>query len=496
MKLPRSSGILLHPTSLPGPHGIGSLGAEGYAFVDFLAAAGQSVWQLLPLGPTGYGDSPYSALSAFAGSPLLVCLERLVEAGDLDPKDLHGVAMPEGAVHFGFVHGFKGRLLQKASLRFRSSATAGRRSGFEAFCAAHAGWLDDFALFMALRRHFREQPWNRWPSEIRRREPAALRRGETELADAVHAEKYAQFVFDEQWHALRRYANSRGIRILGDVPIFVAFDSADVWARPELFRLDAEGNPTVVAGVPPDYFSATGQRWGNPLYRWDRLAESGFVWWLERFRRNFELADLVRIDHFRGFEACWVIPAAEATAVNGAWEKIPGEALFEALVAAFGEAPIVAEDLGVITPEVEALRDRFNLPGMKILQFAFGSGPENPYLPHNLPRRCVLYSGTHDNDTTLGWWQSLTRAERSAVRAYVGPGSEEMPWALIRLALASVADLCVFPLQDILGLGSEARLNTPGRAQGNWGWRLLPGTLGTGIADHLAEACRVYGRHR
>ena len=495
MILHRASGILLHPTSLPGPHGIGALGPEAFAFVDFLAAAGQSVWQILPLGPTGYGDSPYSSLSDFAGNPLLICLERLVEAGDLTPDELAGVMIPEGVTAFAEVHEIKGRLLPLAARRFQDRADPERRAGFEAFCGRQAAWLDDYALFSALRRHFDDQPWYRWPAGVRNREAQELARWRGELAAPVFAERYAQFVFDEQWQALKSYANGRGIDILGDIPIFVALDSADVWAHPDLFRLDAKGEPTVVAGVPPDYFSATGQRWGNPLYRWERLAETDFAWWLERFQRNLELADLVRIDHFRGFEACWVIPATEETAERGEWEKVPGAALFQRLAQEFGEAPIIAEDLGVITPEVEALRDRFGFPGMKILHFAFGSGPANPYLPHNLPPACVLYTGTHDNDTTLGWWRSLDPETRASVDAYLGPGAEEMPWALIRLGLASVARLAIFPLQDLLALGSEARLNTPGRPEGNWGWRFLPGVLTPDLQQRLAELCHTYGRH-
>jgi len=495
MQRSRASGILLHPTSLPGSHGIGSLGVEAYAFVDFLAAAGQSIWQILPLGPTGYGDSPYSALSAFAGNPLLVCLERLVEAGDLDAADLAGVTLPEGKAHFGFVHGFKGRLLQKAARRFRETTTDERQPAFAEFCARQAYWLNDYTIFRALRQQFDEQPWNRWPGEIRRREEAVLRHWGERLSEHIYLEKYAQFVFFEQWFALKEYANNRGVRIFGDIPIFVAFDSADVWANSRLFHLDAEGNPTRVAGVPPDYFSKTGQRWGNPLYRWEQMAADGFSWWLARFRWNLAQTDLVRIDHFRGFEACWVIPAEEETAVNGIWEAVPGADLFQALADSLGEAPIVAEDLGVITPEVEALRDRFGFPGMKILQFAFDADADNPYLPHNFQRNCVVYSGTHDNDTSAGWWQSRDRKERDAVHAYLGNGGREIAWDLIRLAMASVADLCIFPLQDVLGLDSEARLNTPGRADGNWTWRCPPRALTPELRQRLVELSHIYGRH-
>ncbi len=494
MKLPRSSGILLHPTSLPGPHGIGDLGPEAYRFVDWLAAAGQSVWQILPLGPTGFGDSPYSAFSAFAGNPLLVSLERLVEAGDLEPSDIAGIDMPEGEAHFGYVQGCKGRLLHRAALRFRASASPERQEGFERFCAAQATWLPDYALFQALRRHLGEGPWQGWPAEIRRREPAALRHLGAELAEGVFQQQYAQFAFFEQWLALKDYANGLGISLFGDIPIFVALDSAEVWAHPELFHLDPQGQPTQVAGVPPDYFSATGQLWGNPLYRWEALAKDGYAWWLNRIRWNLTLADLVRIDHFRGFEACWAIPAGETTAVNGRWIPVPGAELLAALQRMIPEAPLVAEDLGVITPEVEALRERFALPGMKILHFAFDSGPDNPYLPHNLPRRCVVYTGTHDNDTTLGWWEGLDRPARDSIRAYLGTPGGDIPWELNRAALSTVADLCILPLQDVLGLGGGARMNLPGRPGGNWGWRFLPGALTGELAAKLSAMVHRYGR--
>lgn len=492
----RASGILLHPTSLPGPHGLGDLGSHAYSFIDFLAAAGQSVWQVLPLGPTGYGDSPYSAYSAFAGNTLLVSLERLVEAGDLAPDDIAGIALPEGFANFGFVHGCKGRLLHQAARTFFATAGPERRLRFAAFCSAQADWLDDYVLFRALHRQCGDVDWPRWPQELRRRAPAALEHARRELATTLQAERYAQFVFFEQWFALRAYANSRGVAILGDLPIFVAHDSADVWAHPELFHLDGDGHPTLVAGVPPDYFSATGQRWGNPLYCWEQLQADGFSWWRKRLRWNLVQADRVRIDHFRGFEACWAIPAAEPTAVRGEWMEVPGAELFAALQKDLGGLPLVAEDLGVITPAVEALRRRFALPGMKILQFAFGSGSDNPYLPHNLERDCVVYTGTHDNDTTAGWWAGLDAATRAAVRAYLGGDGHEPHWQLLRLAAASVADLCIAPLQDVLGLGSAARMNVPGRLGGNWGWRCLPGAFGAPLAERLADLGRIYGRCR
>lgn len=494
MKIPRLSGVLLHPTSLPGPDGIGCLGAQAYDFVDFLAETAQSVWQILPLSPTGYGDSPYSAFSAFAGNPLLISLERLVETGDLDPEDIAGIALPEGEAHFGFVYGHKGRLLHKAARRFFARSDDERRQAYGEFQLQQAYWLNDYALFRALRQHFGEIPWNRWPQEIAQRDPEALRRWGDELGETLLFHKYAQFTFFEQWFALKEYARSRNIRILGDIPIYVAFDSADVWANPDLFYLDEKRNPTLVAGVPPDYFSETGQLWGNPMYRWERMAEQGFSWWLARFRWNLAQADLVRIDHFRGFEACWAVPAKEKTAINGHWMPVPGDAFFQALQRELGPAPIIAEDLGLITPEVEALRDRFEFPGMKVLQFAFGSGPDNPYLPHNLRRQSVVYTGTHDNDTTLGWWNGLSRQEREAVREYLGTSGRDMPWELIRTAMASVADLCIFPLQDLLGLGSEARMNTPGRPGQNWQWRSLPNAITPEIRHRLLALTRLYGR--
>ena len=494
MQLSRASGILLHPTSLPGPFGIGTLGREAVEFLDFLRAAGQTVWQILPLGPTGYGDSPYSAYSAFAGNPLLICPRQLCETGDLDADDLVKEEDASGAVNYVHAHHSSQELLNKAARRFFAAADTSRHRAFGAFCREQAGWLDDYALFQALHRRF-NQPWYQWPPELRRREAAALQQWRERLAAEVDVERYAQFVFFEQWFALRAAAAERGIRILGDMPIFVALDSADVWADPGEFQLDAELRPTVVAGVPPDYFSATGQRWGNPLYRWETMAENGFAWWVARLRWALAQADLVRIDHFRGFEACWEIPADEPTAVHGRWQPVPGGELFRRFTEVFGTVPVVAEDLGVITPEVEALRDGCGLPGMKVLQFAFGSGPNNPYLPHNLPRHSVAYTGTHDNDTTLGWWQGLAVREREAVRAYLGHDVQDMPWDLIRVVLASVAELAIVPLQDLLGLDSDARMNRPGEAAGNWTWRCPPGALTPAVAERLARLTRCYGRH-
>lgn len=490
----RTSGILLHPTSLPGPHGIGSLGSEAYRFIDFLAASGHSLWQILPLGPTGYGDSPYSALSAFAGNPLLICLERLVEAGDLEPADIAGIAMEEGRVHFRFVHSLKTRLLRKASQVFRNGEDRQRQQAFDKFCHEQADWLDDYSLFQALRRKFKEASWNTWPLEIRQRQSGALSFWKEELATDLFEQQYAQFVFYEQWFALKAYADQRGIRLLGDMPIFVALDSADVWSHPELFQLDQEMQPTLVAGVPPDYFSATGQRWGNPLYRWEYMKEDNFTWWKSRLRWALEQTDLLRIDHFRGFEACWAIPADEKTAINGTWQPVPGSELFKSLLAEFGQLPLIAEDLGIITPEVDALRDQFGLPGMKILQFAFDSGPDNPYLPHNLTRCCVVYTGTHDNDTTLGWWQNLSAAAKKQICAYLGNPTPEMPWSLIHAAMTSVADTCILPLQDLLGLNDRARMNRPGQPEHNWCWRYVPNALSDELQQRMKVLNELSGR--
>ena len=495
MSIPRASGILLHPTALPGPHGIGALGTEARAFVDFLKAAGQSVWQTLPLGPTGFGDSPYTALSAFAGNPLLIDLPTLVAQGDLDPPDLEETLAPDGPVDFANVRRCKEQRLARAAANFPGRADDTRREAFVRFCREQAGWLDDYALFAALRQHFHGKTWQQWPAALRRRDPAALADWRTRLAAAIAAEQYGQYVFYAQWEALKNYAHQRGIRLFGDLPIFVALDSADVWSHQHLFRLDAQGHPTVVAGVPPDYFSTTGQLWGNPLYRWEAHEASGFAWWRERFHAELRRADLVRVDHFRGFQACWMVPAKEATAVNGSWEEAPGRALFTALRSVAPDLPIVAEDLGVITPEVEALRSAFGFPGMKILQFAFDAGPTNPYLPHNYDRDCVVYTGTHDNATTRGWWDQLDAAQRAQVGIYLGKHHPDIPWDLIRLAMASVARLCIIPCQDLLGLDEAARFNRPGQPSGNWQWRLAPGQLTSALAEKLHALTETFNRH-
>ena len=504
---PRRSGILLHPTSLPGRFGIGELGPEAHRFADFLADAGQGLWQVLPLGPTGYGDSPYQCFSAFAGNPLLISLEALVEEGWLEAADLEEVpAFPQDTVDYDAVGAFKLPLLDRAFRRFEAEAEPADRAAFEAFRAANASWLDDYALYMAVKQAHDGAEWKQWDQGIARRRPDAVARWRKEQAEAVRARAFGQHVFFSQWQRLKDHCRERDVAIMGDIPIFVARDSSDVWAHPELFQLEADGTPSFVAGVPPDYFSATGQLWGNPLYRWDEMARTGYAWWIERFRAALRLVDLVRLDHFRGFEAYWEIPAGEETAVEGRWVKGPGAALFEALREALGDLPIVAENLGVITPEVENLRERFGFPGMAILQFAFGRDPEGAqFQPHNYPRNRVVYTGTHDNDTTVGWWTSSGQAdstrtddevkdEHERALAYLDAEGREIHWAFIRAALASVADTAIVPLQDVLGLGSEARMNLPGRASGNWRWRFAEGSLTDEVRDRLKRLAELYGR--
>jgi len=495
MRLPRCAGILLHPTSLPGRFGIGELGETARSFIRFLAAAGQSLWQILPLGPTGYGDSPYACFSAFAGNPLLIDLERLVAEGDVDASDLADAPVfPEDRVDFGTVIPFKTTILEGAARRFRREAAGRRRKDFERFCEENAHWLEDYALFRALKDAHRGAVWNTWEWELATRQPEALAQWRDRLDEAVFAQCYFQYQFFRQWEELKRYANARGIRIIGDIPIFVAYDSVDVWAHPELFHLDEKLRPTKVAGVPPDYFSPTGQLWGNPLYRWEVMAEKGYAWWIARLRQTLHTVDILRLDHFRGFAAYWEIPAAERTAVKGRWVEGPGAALFDALKAALGELPIIAEDLGVITPDVEELRDQFDLPGMNVLQFAFTTDAANAYLPHNLRPNSLIYTGTHDNDTTLGWHQSRRGKESQNFHRYLGPASEPVNWALMRMAYRSVADVAVVPLQDVLGLGTEARMNTPGKLGGNWSWRFRAEDLRPEHRDRLLEMALTYGR--
>ncbi|MCB0223011.1 MAG: 4-alpha-glucanotransferase [Anaerolineae bacterium] len=511
MEIVRSSGILLHPTSLPGPHGIGDLGDAAYQFVDYLVEAKQTLWQVLPLGPTGYGDSPYASFSTFAGNPLLINLNKLVEQGDLTQEDIADVPdFPVDQVDFGWVIYWKIPLLEKAAKNFIEMADPARKSDFDAFCQEQDVWLDDYALFMAVKEHFdakaKEEEvfgamWsNYWDKDIALRQPAAIERWHKKEAEAIAIHKVLQYYFFQQWSQLRQYANDNGIKIIGDIPIFVAPDSVDVWANPSKFFLDDQGQPTVVAGVPPDYFSATGQLWGNPLYRWDAMAENGFQWWIDRIRSTLNVVDIIRIDHFRGFEAYWEIPADEETAINGQWIKAPGEELFNAVKQALGILPILAEDLGVITKEVEALRDEFNFPGMKVLQFAFDAkeagslNAANLFLPHNYGRNCVVYTGTHDNDTTTSWYQERTDEEKDLIRRYLGRPDDDIAWDFIRLALSSVARMAVIPMQDLFSLGSEARMNTPSVLGGNWSWRYREENLDEFTAIRLRDLTTLYGR--
>lgn len=498
----------MHPTSLPGRFGIGDLGTEAYRFVDFLKDAGQRLWQVLPLGPTGFGDSPYQCFSAFAGNPLLISLERLVEKGLLPAAALHETAIfPDEEVHYGRVIPWKSDLLARAAGNFFAGSSAETRARFESFCATQAAWLDDYALFMALKHtHSQEFIWTHWEPSVRSRRPAALDHWRRKLTGEIDLHRFYQFEFFDQWRALKQHCAECGIRIMGDVPIYVAHDSADVWAHTEYFDLDEKGNPAAVAGVPPDYFSATGQLWGNPLYRWDVLAADGYRWWIERLAATLAMVDIIRLDHFRGFEAYWTVPASETTAVNGRWVKGPGVAFLQAAVDALGDLPLVAENLGVITPEVEAMRNRFGFPGMSILQFAFGKDPQGPdFRPHNYPRARVAYTGTHDCDTTVGWWTSAgqgestrteedIRKEHDYTRRYLNLDSQEIHWAFIRALMASVADTVVFPLQDVLGLGSKARMNLPATPSGNWRWRFRSGVLTPALARRLKELTEVYER--
>jgi 4-alpha-glucanotransferase len=504
MRFPRSSGLLLHLTSLPGRFGIGDLGAEAYRFVDFLAAYQQHLWQILPLGPTSEGNlhSPYVALSAFAGNPLLISLESLAEQGLLPPAAVDDAPwVPEGIVDFAKASALKFAFLRVASARFPAHAPSGVQDAFAEFYTRQRWWLDDYALFMALREIHHEASWHTWDPDLVRRAPHALDHWRGRLTQEIVFYQHLQFFFFTQWAQLKAYANQHGVQIFGDLPIYIAVDSVEVWSRPELFEVDPQTyGPVRIAGVPPDLFSETGQRWGNPLYRWwdeyDRPVQPVYEWWVQRFRAALAMVDILRVDHFRGFEAYWAIPAEEETAVNGQWEKGPGAGLFTIIQETLGELPVVAEDLGVITPQVDALRHQFGFPGMKVLQFGFGGDAQNPYLPHNYTDpHYVVYTGTHDNDTTLGWFQSAIPECQEAVLRYLGRAeSSALYWDMIRLAWSSIAALAIVPLQDVLGLGSEGRMNLPGQPEGNWLWRYLPGALSNEAGAYLAELTRIYGR--
>lgn len=497
----RKSGILLHPTSLPGPYGIGTFGSYAYQWVDFLEKARQRLWQVLPLGPTGYGDSPYQSFSTFAGNPYLIDLPTLVEQGIMAAELLE--EMPElaaEAVDYGGVYYWKLPLLQKAAAHFDQHGQPHHQEEFAHFCQEQHGWLDDFALFMALKDAHNGMAWNQWPMPLRSRESDAIAQAVEDYSEAVGAYKFNQWLFYRQWWPLKSYANERGIQIIGDIPIFVAMDSSDAWTHPAEFYLDDEFQPTVVAGVPPDYFSETGQLWGNPLYRWERMAEDGYQWWLKRLQAALQLYDIVRVDHFRGFAGYWEVPAHEETAINGQWRSGPGAPFFETVQQTLGhDLPIIAEDLGEITPDVLALRDQFALPGMKVLQFAFAGGPDNHFLPHNYSPNFVVYTGTHDNDTTVGWFQeSSTLEERTTFQRYFGidgdPTPDDIAWAMIAGALRSVAETAIIPLQDLLLLGTEARMNLPGSSENHWAWRFMDGLLSDELAGRLADLVWLYGR--
>lgn len=490
----RASGVLLHPTSLPGP-GVGDLGQPTLRWLDWLADAGQGLWQILPLVPVDGGGSPYSGLSALAGNPLLLSPELLARDGLLEAGEAEDGEFSAECVDFPGVLRWKDALLRRAHEAFR--AGRGDRA-LEAEFAEHrrrnAGWVEDYALFRALRDRFGGKAWAEWAPPLRDREPGALEQAREDLAGEVERHAFGQFLFDRQWGAVRREAAARGIRIIGDVPIFVSHDSADVWAHRDLFELDGQGRPTVVSGVPPDYFSETGQRWGNPLYRWDVMRERGYAWWTERFRRTLEQVDFARVDHFRGFEAYWEVPAEEETALNGTWQPGPGTRLFRALEEEMGPLPLIAEDLGLITPEVEALRDELGFPGMRVLHFAFGDDEKNPHLPANHVANSVAYTGTHDNDTSRGWWEAAGKAERAGLRKLTPAPEGEIHWGMIETVFRSDAAVAIVPVQDVLGLGSEARMNTPGTAEGNWAWRLREGVLTPELAARLRELTVASGR--
>ncbi|MDZ8226454.1 4-alpha-glucanotransferase [Nostoc sp. ChiVER01] len=497
MPFPRSSGILLHPTSFPSRFGVGDLGLEAYRFVDFLKDTYQQYWQVLPLGPTGYGNSPYMCYSAMAGNPLLVSPEKLRDEGLLTEEDFANLpGFPVEKVDFDKVVPIKIGLLKKACENFKVNATDIQKNEFAGFCDSKAYWLDNYALFMALKDAHENASWHTWEPEFVKREPEALAQVQHRLNEEIFYYKFVQFEFFRQWSELKSYANMRGIDIIGDIPIYVAHDSADVWAHPNIFCLDEEtGVAAQMAGVPPDYFSATGQLWGNPVYNWEELQKQDFKWWVQRFEAMLDYVDIIRIDHFRGFEAYWAVPQGEQTAINGQWVEAPGDAFFEVIRQKLGKLPVLAEDLGVITPGVEALRDKYEFPGMNILQFAFSADSANPFLPFNYRHNAVVYTGTHDNDTTIGWFNSATDYEKENLLLYLGCVSPEgIHWDLIRLALSSIANQAIIPLQDILGLGNEARMNFPSTAEGNWEWRYQSGALREELGDRLKVLTRLNGR--
>jgi 4-alpha-glucanotransferase len=495
MKFKRSSGILLHPTSLPGPYGIGDIGSSALRWIDFLSATGCGLWQVLPIGPTGYADSPYQCFSSFAGNPFLISPEALLKDDLLHPDDLYDhPVFPDDHVDYGQVIPWKLGVLDRSYIRYQHDSSLHLKSKMEEFRSKHSSWLDDYALFMALKESHGGEPWSTWEKPLRDREPAALSSARERYDVAIQRQIYRQFIFFRQWSKLRAYAHQNHIQIIGDIPIFVAHDSADVWAHPNLFYMDELGKPTVVAGVPPDYFAPTGQLWGNPLYRWEVHAKDGYSWWLERIKATLNLVDIIRIDHFRGFAGYWEVPGTAKTAEKGRWVPGPGKDFFGSILESLGDLPFIAEDLGVITPDVVEMRDAFNLPGMKILQFAFGSTPEDPFLPHNFPVNCVVYTGTHDNDTVRGWYNRVDEKEKNFYRVYLDRDGSNVNWDLLRGVWSSVAVFGLAPMQDFLNLGNEARMNYPGNPSGNWTWRMPRDAFSLELQSKIKEINYLYSR--
>lgn len=493
----RSSGILLHPGSLPGKYGIGTLGHEAMKFIDFLKKSNQKLWQIFPLGPTGYGDSPYQSFSSFAGNPYLIDFDTLISYGLLQNEDFDNTFWGENPeyIDYGAIYNQKFPLLKKAFNNFKSGDFTELKNEFHKFKEENSSWLEDYSMFISLKNRFNGLQWGQWPEDIKLRNIEAINKYREELYDEIEFQKFIQYLFFKQWFEIKKYANENGIKIIGDIPIFVAADSADTWANPEIFLFDHNLNPVKVAGVPPDYFSETGQLWGNPLYNWDKLAETNYKWWIERVRANLSICDIIRIDHFRGFESYWAVPFGDDTAQNGEWQKGPGISLFSAIKNQLGELPIIAEDLGFMTPEVINLREETGFPGMKILGFAFDSGEENDYLPHTYVKNCVVYTGTHDNDTLAGWFDKANENDRNFAKEYLNiSDNSQMNWGMIKGAWRSVADMAIAPIQDFLGLGSEARINTPGIASGNWQWRLEENMLTDELAEKIAKITKMYGR--
>lgn len=495
MEFSRGSGILLHPTSLPGPHGIGDFGESAFRFVEWLARAGQRLWQVMPLNPVGFGDSPYSSPSAFAGNPLLVSLAWLHGDGLLTDDDLAGALdFPEHMVDYERVAPFRMDMLRRAFDRMEQGQSPELRGAFDAYLADAPVWLADYALFVSIKTELGGGWWLDWPHDIRTRQPEAMASWSEKLSIELRFHGFVQFLFRRQWHEVREYAHARGIQIVGDVPIFVALDSVDVWATQDQFQLDDEGRPSFVAGVPPDFFSDTGQLWGNPVYNWPAMKDNGYAWWVERLRTTRDMVDIIRIDHFRGFAAAWHVPVGDEVASGGHWELAPGGEVFAAARRALSEFPVIVEDLGLITPDVVTLREVLDFPGMNVLHFAFDDDPTNMYLPHNARKNSVTYTATHDNQTTVGWFASISDEERRSVQRYLGHACEDIAWDLLRIAWASSANTAIAPMQDILRLGDEARMNTPATIAGNWSWRVVTDQLDDSLADGLRDMTEAYGR--